>query len=231
MEEHTPENIDEAIAHSVSHDTEFHQFMLYTPVPGTALFAEHRAKGTLLDPECRNTADIHGQLKFNFRHPNIPAGMESEFIIRAFTKDFEVNGPSVVRMARTTLQGWKRYHNHPDKRIRSRFIWEARDLAVTYSAALWAARRWFDEQPALRQRIDTVLRDIYRHFGLRARVAAPLAGRYIHRQLQREDERLRAGWTYEPPTFYEKTNQPTADPEEVAVSAGLVAATQPSAAS
>jgi radical SAM superfamily enzyme YgiQ (UPF0313 family) len=37
LEHHTPENIDGEIAHAVRHDTDFHQFMLYTPVPGTPL--------------------------------------------------------------------------------------------------------------------------------------------------------------------------------------------------
>ena len=40
LEEHTPENIDEVIDHAVRHDTDFHQFMLYTPSPGTPLYAE-----------------------------------------------------------------------------------------------------------------------------------------------------------------------------------------------
>jgi len=35
LENHTPENIDQVIAHAVRHDTDFHQFMLYTPLPGT----------------------------------------------------------------------------------------------------------------------------------------------------------------------------------------------------
>src|SRR6185503_13523581 len=35
LPEHAPDTIDEAIAYAVAHDTEFHQFMLYTPVPGT----------------------------------------------------------------------------------------------------------------------------------------------------------------------------------------------------
>jgi len=30
LEEHTPENIDEVIDHAISHDTDFHQFALYT---------------------------------------------------------------------------------------------------------------------------------------------------------------------------------------------------------
>ena len=37
LEHHTPENIEGEIEHAVSHDTDFHQFMLYTPVPGTPL--------------------------------------------------------------------------------------------------------------------------------------------------------------------------------------------------
>ena len=40
LEEHTPENIDAAIEHAARHDTDFHQFMLYTPIPGTPLHAE-----------------------------------------------------------------------------------------------------------------------------------------------------------------------------------------------
>jgi biotin synthase-like enzyme len=39
LPEHGADNIDRAIDHAVAHDTEFHQFMLYTPVPGTPLYA------------------------------------------------------------------------------------------------------------------------------------------------------------------------------------------------
>ena len=47
--------------------------------------------------------------------------MESEFLLRAFHRDFETNGPSLVRVARTLLLGWRRYKAHPDPRIRRRF--------------------------------------------------------------------------------------------------------------
>ena len=208
MEEHTPENIDEAIDHAARHDTEFHQFMLYTPVPGTALFEEHRAAGTLLDPDCEDMADFHGQLCFNFRHPHIPPGAESEMILRAFKRDFAVNGPSVIRVARTTLAGWKRYRNCPDPRIRARFAWEARELATSYAAACWAARKWFRRDPKLYDRIDNLLKDICRTFGLRARLAAAIGGRYLYRKLLAEDHRLKNGWTREPTTWYERINQP-----------------------
>jgi radical SAM superfamily enzyme YgiQ (UPF0313 family) len=209
LEEHTPENLDAAIEYAVSHNTEFHQFMLYTPVPGTPLFSEHLAGGTLNDPDCLDTADAHGQLRFTHRHPHIPPGMETEFLLKAFARDFEVNGPSVVRMARTVLKGWLRYRNHADMRVRERYSREARDLAVTYASALWASRRWFKSSPELKEKITVLLRDIYVQFGLKSRLTVPLTGRFVYRKLRHEARRLRKGWTYEPPTFYERVAQST----------------------
>ena len=205
LEEHTAENLDEAINHAVTHDTEFHQFMLYTPVPGTPLFEEHLANGTLIDPECEQIADAHGQLKFVHRHPNIPAGMETEFLLKAFSRDFEVNGPSIVRMARTSLMGWKRYGKDPDPRVRARFERESKTLPVQYTAAIAAAKRWFKKDPALRQRINSVLRDLKKEFGMRSHLAALFGGNYVYGQLQKEARNLSAGINVEPPTFYEKS--------------------------
>jgi len=203
LEEHTPENIDAAIEHAVSHDTDFHQFMLYMPIPGTPLYTEHQAAGTLLASDECPEADIHGQYRFNYRHAHIEAGQESEFLIRAFRRDFQANGPSVVRLARTLLQGWQRYKDHPTPAIRNRFAWYGRELVNVYAGILWAARRWFRDKPAVVQKISRILKDIYREFGLKARVTAPLVGRYGGFMMAREDRRLREGWTYEPPTFCE----------------------------
>ena len=203
LEEHTPENIDRAIAYAVDHDTEFHQFMLYTAVAGTPLYAEQRAAGTLLGSDEIAIEDTHGQFRFNFKHPHITDGRENEFLLRAFRRDFEVNGPSVVRIARTILAGWNRYKNDVDERVRRRFRWEARDLTVSYSACLWAARRWYREDKPMMDKISRTLRELYDGLGLKARLIAPVAGRWVYARLKREERRLKNGWTYEPPTFYE----------------------------
>lgn len=206
LEEHTPENLDEAIEYAVSHATDFHQFMLYTPIPGTPLYAEHEAKRTLKDPTTYHEGDIHGQAIFRHRHPHLSPGQETEFLRKAFQRDFEVNGPSVLRMARTVLAGWQRYKHHPNPAIRDRFAWEARDLPVTFPAALWAARKWFKERqpnPTLVRKISRLLEDIKQEMGIKARLAAPLGGPYVFSSLVAEDKRLKAGVTYEPPTFYE----------------------------
>ncbi len=211
LEEHTPENIDAAIDHAVAHETDFHQFMLYTPVPGTPLWGEVESKGLLTDPDNHEVADTHGQLRFNFRHANIEPGAETEYLLRSFRRDFEVNGPSVVRMVRTLLEGWRRHRAHPDLRIRERIRWQSKGLPTTWAGAVWATRNWFGQHnAALAARFDALLSDLYREFGSRARLAAPLIGAYIRRKLHREEERLAAGWTYEPPTFYVAARQPGA---------------------
>jgi len=220
LEEHCPENIDAAIDYAVRYDTDFHQFMLYTPIPGTPLHRELDAKGLIKDDREIDPADVHGQEYFNYRHPKIPEHMEADMILRAFQKDFEVNGPSVVRIVRTTLAGWKRYKNHPDARIRRRVAWEARELGTTFSAMLGAARRYYRKNPAMRAKMDAILKDLYREFGWKSRLFAAVGGRYVTWTMWREERRLARGWTYEPPTFYE-VNEAAA---QLAVRAGESAA-------
>ena len=215
LEEHTPENIDAAIEYAVSHDSDFHQFMLYTPIPGTPLHAEHKAAGTLLDPDDMSYADTHGQYRFNYRHPHIKDGQETEYLLRAFRRDFEVNGPSLIRLVRTMLQGWRRYKNHPQRRIRERYAWDVRGFATTYAGALWATRDWYRDDPAMSAKITKILNDIYREFGLKARLAAPLVGRFLRFTMARESRRLRRGWTYEPPMFCETTSMVAAGSTEL----------------
>jgi len=225
LEEHTPENIDAAIDHAVSHEVDFHQFMLYTPIPGTPLYAEHEANGTMLDEEAISLADTHGQDRFNFRHANIPAGRETEFLLEAFERDYRTNGPSTVRMVRTLLKGYRRYKNHPDGRIRRRMAIETDRLWAIPTGTVWAAREFFRGNAEVTGRMDALLTELYSEFGWKARLAAPLVGRYVLRCLRGEERRLLNGQTYEPPTFYER-NYDAQDASGVLKSvAGLAAAT------
>jgi radical SAM superfamily enzyme YgiQ (UPF0313 family) len=204
MEHHTPENIGEEIDYAIAHDTDFHQFMLYTPMPGTPLHREMGEQGRLLPVDL---ADTHGQFQFNFTHPAISREQSGEFLDRAFQRDFERNGPSLYRICRTTLEGWKRYKNHPDLRIRKRFGWEARQLKSGYSGALWAMeRRLRSTNEIVSTKIRTLRREIEGEFGAAARMAARFLGPVLVWTSKREDRRLARGRTYEPPTILERTN-------------------------
>lgn len=203
LPEHTPENMDRAIDYAVAHDTEFHQFMLYTPVPGTPLYAEHRQQGTLLSTDDCPDADSHGQLRFNFRHPHIQNGEETEFLLRAFRRDFQVNGPSITRIARTMLRGYQAHKDHAEPRVRERYRRDCKHLGTMYAGALWAAEKWFRRDLALSARLHGVRREMEREFGLKARLAGPVLGTFLLATLRREERRLARGAVSEPPTFYE----------------------------
>ena len=117
-------------------------------------------------------------------------------------------GPSVVRIFRITLAGWKRYKNHPDARIRRRYAWESRELGTTMSAAVGAAERYFRKNPAIHAKLAAFLSDLHREFGLKSRLASLFGGWYVLRKIRAEEKRLAEGWTYEPPTFYERNFNP-----------------------
>jgi hypothetical protein len=202
LEHHTPEIMEGVIAQAVSHASDFHQFMLYTPVPGTPLYEEHRREGRLLSEAEFPPADAHGQYRFNYRHRHIPAGQEEGLLRQAFERDYAVNGPSLARLIRTLLTGWQRYRNHPEARVRARFAREARPLRSTYAGAVWAMRRYFQDNGHLKPQMDGLLGDLYREFGTATRLAAPWIGRFVYRRLKQEEQRLADGWAYEPDCRY-----------------------------
>jgi len=214
LENHTPDNIDQAIDYAVRHDTDFHQFMLYTPIPGTPLHAELTAQGLMKDQSEYHLADIHGQLIFNYRHPHIKDGLEAELMVRAFDRDFQVNGPSTARITRTTLAGWRRYKDHPDPRIRRHYAWEARELATSFSALVGGARLYYRNDPAMHAKMSAILKELYAEFGWKSRLFGEIGGRWVLRKIRQEEKRLAIGWTYEPPTFYER-NQAESDKPDV----------------
>jgi len=106
MEHHTPENIAADIEFAVGLQTDFVQFMLYTGMPVTQLYKDHKARGLL-------NADLpfeewHGQNLLNWRHPSFPNGAAKQCLDHAFRRDFEVNSSSIYRMIETTFRGYRR---------------------------------------------------------------------------------------------------------------------------
>jgi len=205
LEHHTPDNIVGEIESAVGYQTDFHQFMLYTPVPGTPLYKEMSEQGRLLTD--MDPADIHGQFKFNFRHAAISREDSKRFLDWAFWRDFEINGPSLYRMCQTTLLGWQRYKDHPDPRIRERFAREVKKLNSAYNAALWVMEREFKKvNRSVSERIHKLRREVEKEFPVVARLCAASLGPILLWSTRREERRLAKGRTYEPPTFVERRN-------------------------
>jgi radical SAM superfamily enzyme YgiQ (UPF0313 family) len=205
LEHHTPDNIVSEIEYAVSHNTDFHQFMLYTPVPGTPLYEQMAHEDRLLRDV--DYADIHGQFKFNFKHAAISRDDSKRFLDWAFWRDFESNGPSLYRIARTLLAGWKRYKDWPDARVRERFAHEMHRVSGIYSSALWAMEREFrkvDRQVS--DQIRVVREEFKRESGVVSRMLPAVLGPVLLWTTRREGRRLASGKTYEPPTILERRN-------------------------
>ncbi len=208
LEHHTPANISDEIEFAVSHETDFHQFMLYTPVPGTPLHKEMTEQGRML--ESTELADIHGQFKFNFKHAAISREDSKRFLDFAFFRDYQRNGPSLYRMCETVFQGWQRYRNDPDPRIRERFAREMEKLRSGYAAALWAMeKRLRGANRSVSDQIHHLRASIEKECGVIAKVTSRALGPLLLYTTRREERRLARGCTYEPPTFVERTNWTT----------------------
>jgi radical SAM superfamily enzyme YgiQ (UPF0313 family) len=203
LEEHRPAGMGAIIDYAVRHDTVFHQFMLYTAVPGTPLHEKHQREGNLLPESQFPLADAHGQYRFNYRHPHFTGGEEGDYLLDAFRRDFEVNGPSLLRLIRVLLNGWQTHNNH-SRRVRDRLAWEVAPLRSSYAGAVWAMQKHYHHNPRLREQARRLLADIYEAFGWKTRLLAPLVGRYAYGRLMKEEERLAAGRTHEPQSFCEK---------------------------
>ncbi len=205
LEHHTPANIDAVIDHAVAHETVFHQFMLYTPVPGTPLYREVESEGRLLEDV--NLADIHGQFKFNFRHAAIRRDESKTFLDRAFRRDFEVNGPSLFRLMASMLTGWRRYRDDPDPRVRARVRGEAAQLRLGWGAALWAMEKYLRESNrTVSDRIADLRAQVEREVGGLAPMIDRLAGPVLLWSARRDARLAPGGRRLEPRTFVDRRN-------------------------
>jgi radical SAM superfamily enzyme YgiQ (UPF0313 family) len=207
LEHHTPENIAGEIEHAVAHQTDFHQFMLYTPVPGTPLYQEMSDQGRLLKNV--DLADIHGQDHFNFEHAAIPREQSKSLLDWAFRLDYERNGPSIYRLAKTMMEGWRRYHNDPDPRVRQRLKDVGQDLRRGYGAALFAMEKYLRKPNAeISGRIRALRKDMEHELGAFTRWVDHVVGPVMLWSARRDARKHPRGRKLEPTTFLERRNWP-----------------------
>lgn len=203
LEHHTPGNIGHEIEFAVEHETDSHQFMLYTPVPGTPLYREMAAQGRIL-PDV-DLADIHGQYKFNFQHAAIGRDESKALLDGAFARDYERNGPSLYRLVETMFNGWRRYKDDVDARVRLRVAREAQQLRTGYAPLLWAIDKYMRQtsHPAA-ERVSAFREQFERELGLLARTTSRIAGPMLHWAARRDAARYPLGRPLEPRTFVDR---------------------------
>ena len=55
-------------------------------------------------------------------------------------------------------------------------------------------------------KMSAVLDDLHREFGWKSRLFSAVGSRYVLWRIRREEKLLASGWSYEPPTYYEKND-------------------------
>lgn len=103
LEHHTKETIQEDIDFTVSLKADYVQFMQLCAAPGTAVYEDMKKQNRLL--EDIPYEEWHGQHWIWFQHPHFTPGESYEYLLEAFKKDFTINGPSLLRMAETYING------------------------------------------------------------------------------------------------------------------------------
>jgi radical SAM superfamily enzyme YgiQ (UPF0313 family) len=203
LEHHTPGNIGPEIEYAVAHETDSHQFMLYTPVPGTPLYRDMANEGRMLSDV--DLADIHGQYKFNFQHAAIGRDESKALLDGAFARDYERNGPTLYRLVETMFNGWRRYKDDADARVRLRVAREAQQLRTGYAPLLWAIDAYLRNtaHPAA-ERVSAFRHRFERELGVLARTTSRLAGPVLHWAARRDARRYPLGRALEPATFVDR---------------------------
>ena len=211
LEHHTPDNIDAEIEHAVAHDTVFHQFMLYTPVPGTPLYREVAGGG----PAARRRRPR--------RHPRavqvqLPARRD---LARRVEDVARSRVPPRLRAQRAEpvpadaehdggLAPLSRRSGRAGARARARR--RRRSCASGYGAALWAMEKYLRESN--RAMSDRIRRAAAAGRARDRRTVAgsidPVAGPVLLWSARRETRRHPAGRRLEPRTFVDRRNWQTA---------------------
>jgi len=157
LEEHDQDTIWEDVDFVTSLNPDYVQFAPLGPIPGTKLYADYKTQGKLIDSIPYKSQ--HGQKKIWFHHPHFTRDESEGFLRRAFEKDYERNGASMLRSIKTVLGGYGYCINHPDERVRKRSIEYKKRLKMT---------RYFLTASTLyvkNQRSDALLREIKQSYG------------------------------------------------------------------
>ncbi len=116
LEHHDRDNIFEDIDYLIGLETDFVQFMELGPLPGTALYNDYlQADKLRFDIPFE---DWHGQDKIWFKHDNFQRDETAYFTKLAFQLDYQRQGPSLLRLADTSLRGYRTVKTHSNLRIR-----------------------------------------------------------------------------------------------------------------
>ncbi|MBI2520384.1 MAG: hypothetical protein HYV97_08195 [Bdellovibrio sp.] len=99
------------------------QFLIYGPIPGTPFYEkvmkEELMHGDLIQDRrqfYKQCTGFYAMMKHPFMRRNEIEQLQRDF----YQRDFEILGPSIFRIAQIKLNGYLKYHNHPNSLLRKK---------------------------------------------------------------------------------------------------------------
>jgi radical SAM superfamily enzyme YgiQ (UPF0313 family) len=127
---HTKKNVWEDVDYALSLKPDFIQFMLLGPLPQTRLYIDLKKQGRILDDIPYE--EWNGQSTIWFSHPAFTREETRDLLKSAFIKDYHTLGPSILRIYRTKLRGYKNMKNNPDPWFRKRSETLAEECRISF---------------------------------------------------------------------------------------------------
>lgn len=184
-----PEDLDREIEHALSYGCTYNQFMLYMAMPGTSLWKQMKSERRL--KEGFPWADIHGQQVQNWHHPFISDAVITQKIDHAFDRDYEVLGPSILRMIQTHYDGYRNTADWDHELVqmrraitRKKFPFYAMLLEAMYRDLKRVGNSTYEQARELRDHLID-------EYGWKARLAAIFGGPYVAHRLKTEQRRYK----------------------------------------
>ncbi len=186
---HQVEDVDREIEHALSYGCTYNQFMLYIAMPGTPLWKQMKSEQRL--KENFPWADIHGQHVQNWHHAYLSDAVISEKIDYAFKRDFEVLGPSILRMIQTQYDGYRNTADWDHELVQLRRDMMRKKFPF-YAMLVEAMRRDLARIGNATHEQARILRDgLIKESGWKGKLAAVVGGPYVAHRLKAEERRYR----------------------------------------
>ena len=153
LEHHTKENMQEDVDFLVGLNSDFVQFMLFTPLPVTALYKKLKKCGQLkFDLPFE---EWHGQKTLNWDHPHFTGQEAEKWVWSSFAKDFEENSSSLYRMIDTAFRGYETLKAIKKRdATQERRMQQLRERAHDYGLALPAIAKFANNEIAKERAFD-----------------------------------------------------------------------------
>ena len=182
--------------------SDFVQFMQLGPLPGTQLYKDYESQDLLrFDIPFE---DWHGQDKIWFKHEHFDRDETAAYTRRAFQIDYERQGPSLLRIADTSLRGYRTMRTHQDERIRGLTDRMKKRCLDLY--ALFPASRQSAENAKTHELLDYLEKEYAKEFGppsILTSIASFVLSCFAFVQRRQLKDPT---FMYQPPTVYTEYN-------------------------